>query len=169
MTNFLDASERRCVGQVLLARVGGALDEEPVQGRAAGQRIDGKVVVDRQGVQQGRAIEAAGGDALEMIDARPVIGVEPAPFGHDGVQGGQLLVRRQAAAALVVVGGAADEDVVAAAADEDVGARAADQQVAPSRRSADRCRVARRERCWPCCPRCSGRRCHRRRAGSRGR
>src|SRR5262249_13174528 len=65
----------------------------------------------------------------QVADPGGVVGAR-APLGHEGVQGGQLAVVRQAGTALVVVGCAADQDAVRAGGEEYVGPTPADQQVA---------------------------------------
>src|SRR5207248_6677060 len=92
----------------------------PIQAGAAVQLVGDAVVVNRRAGQPVGAVLAPAQGAVEVLDARVVIDVGPAPLLHEGQE------RRDVG---VVIGGAADQDGAAAAGAEGVGAGAADEEV----------------------------------------
>src|SRR5262245_25774988 len=77
--------------------------------------------MDRDSCQKVAAVQSTAQTTVQMPYAGPVIGIGAAPFGHDGVQGGEIGIE---------VRGGADEDVAAASAGDRIGAKAADQEIA---------------------------------------
>src|SRR5262249_22685916 len=104
---------------ILVAATGGV--EEPIAAGLAVKLVEGGIIMHGGVVEEIATVQAAAGAAVQMVDARRVVGVGAAPLGHECVQGVEVGV---------VVRGIADDQVVAAVAVERVGAGAADQQVA---------------------------------------
>src|SRR5205085_1198637 len=87
--------------------------EEPIAAGLAVKLVKGGIIMHGVVVEERAAVQAAAGAAVQMVDARRVVGVGAAPLGHECVQGIEVGV---------IVGGIADDKVIAAIAVERVAA-----------------------------------------------